>query len=63
MSCPISRDTSRYLSDLDRDTAAEEREGPEVRPCLECGKEQDNGVWCGAGCFMKWDARKKGYSK
>lgn len=60
---PVVLDTHRYLSSLDRDAAEQEGQPPEVRPCLECGKDQDNGVWCGAGCFMKWDAKKKGYVK
>lgn len=60
---PVVLDLHRYLSQLDADTAEQEGQPPEVRPCKECGEEQDNGVWCGAGCFMKWDAKKKGYVK
>lgn len=60
---PVVLDTRRHLDYEDRALAEQEGQPPEVRPCLECGKEQDHGMWCGATCFMKWDAKKKGYTK
>lgn len=44
MLCPIARDTSRYLSALDRDIAAEEREWREMDPELRSLAETPEGM-------------------